>query len=102
MPIQPKNKNFYPLFSNGTEFDHWTYNNCEKCVKAVFYNEKRGVWPKYRCAIQKNIDEACIGDGKGTKRVYDACRSAECPYKRIERKAYPKRKKDNSLTINFE
>ena len=91
----------YTLFSNGTEFDQWMNNNCDNCVKAVSYNAKTDNYPKYRCAIQKHIEEAYIGDGKGTNRVYNACRSAECPYKRTERKVSPKRKKDKSLTIQF-
>lgn len=91
----------YMLFSNGTEFMMWQERNCEKCVKAVFYNPKTDTYPKYRCAIQKHIEEACIGDGRGSKRVYEACRSTICPQKRTERKAYPRKKKDNSLTINF-
>ena len=99
MPIRPENKKRYPLFSNGTEFMEWQSHNCEKCVKAVFYNEKKDFYPKYRCAIQKHIEEACIGDGFGSKKVYDACRSYECQYKRTERKIYPKRKKDKSLEL---
>ena len=80
----------------------WYEHNCTQCVKAVFYNEKKQTQPKYKCAIQKHIDEACIGDGKGDKRTYDTCRSFDCPYKQTERKKYTKRKKDKSLTLNFE
>lgn len=92
----------YTLFSNGTEFELWTEHNCDKCVKASHYNEKTDTYPKYRCAIQKHIDMAFIGDGKGSKRDYEACRSYDCPYKRTE---WPERKrkgkKDKSLTIEF-
>lgn len=70
----------YPLFSNGTEFDFWTSRNCEKCAKGVFYNEKKDYFPKWRCAIQREIDEACITDGMGSKRVHDAVELARCPY----------------------
>lgn len=96
-----KDKEQYMLFSNGTEFMIWQARNCEKCVKAVFYNQKTDTHPKYRCAVQKHIEEACIGDGRGNKRTHDACRSSECPYKRTERKTYPRKKKDLSLTLNF-
>ena len=78
-------KESFPLFSNGTEFMLWTSRNCEQCVKAVFYDEKRDRYPKYRCAVQKHIDEACIGDGNGNKRDYDATHSFDCPYKRTDR-----------------
>ena len=81
----------YPLFSNGTEFMMWTARNCDQCVKAVFYNEKKDVYPKHRCAIQKHIDEACIGYGYGNKRDYDATHSTDCPYKRTERKRYKRK-----------
>lgn len=94
-------KERYMLFSNGTEFMMWQERNCEKCVKAVFYNEKKDTWPKYRCAVQRHIEESCIGDGRGNKRDYDACRSAECPYKRTERKTYQRKKKDKSLMLEF-
>ena len=83
----------YPLFSNGTEFMLWQTRNCEQCVKAVWYNEKKNLFPKYRCMVQKHIEEACVGDGMGTKRDYDATHSRDCPYKCTERKRYAKRVK---------
>lgn len=94
----------YPLFSNGTEFMLWQARNCEQCVKAVFYNEKKDYYPKYRCAIQRHIEEACIGDGCGNKRDYEATHSCDCPHKCTERKRY-KRKgviTDNDLFKNIE
>ncbi len=81
----------YPLFSNGTEFMEWQSRNCEKCVKAVFYDEKKDRWPKYRCAVQKHIEEAAITDGCGNKRDYEATHSLDCPYKQTERK--PRKRK---------
>lgn len=92
--------NKYPLFSNGTEFMLWTSRNCEQCVKAVFYNEKKNFMPKYRCAIQNHIDYAAIDDGCGNKRDYDATHSYDCPHKKTtqpQRKQY--KKKDNSLNL---
>ena len=88
-------KESFPLFSNGTEFMMWTAHNCEQCVKAVFYNEKKDFYPKYRCAIQKHIDEACIGYGYGNKRDYEATHSFDCPHIQTERvKRVRKVKKD--------
>ena len=75
----------YQLFSNGTEFMQWQLRNCEQCVKAVFYNEKKDFYPKYKCKIQEHIEMAAIGDGTGNKRDYDATHSCDCPHKRTKR-----------------
>ena len=88
-----------PLFSNGTEAEMWIERNCERCVKGVFYNEKKGTIPPYRCAIQKHIDEAWIGDGRGNERDYEATRSYNCPHIKTE---WAKRKNQkNELTLNL-
>ena len=92
----------YQLFSNGTEFTLWQNRNCCKCVKAVWYNEKKDIYPKYRCMVQKHIEEAAVTDGMGSKRDYDATHSYWCPYKCIERKRYPRRKKDSNQTDLFQ
>lgn len=76
----------YTLFANGTEFMIWQGNNCERCIKAVFYNEKRGTFPSYRCAIQREIELAAVTDGCGTQRAYDATQRNICPYRQTERK----------------
>ena len=89
------------LFSNGTEFMVWQSRNCEKCVKAVFYDEKKDKYPKYRCAIQKHIEEAAITDGRGNKRDYEVTHSYDCPYKQTERKAKMVKKDRNQLELNF-
>lgn len=91
------------LFSNGTEFMIWQDENCCKCVKAVFYDEKKGKYPNYRCAIQKHIEEACIGDGRGNGRDFEAVSQRICPYRMTERtKRKKKKKKEQTLTIPFE
>ena len=93
----------YVLFSNGTEFGMWQERNCERCVKAVFYNEKTDTYPKYRCAVQRNIEQAAIGDGRSDKRTYLACHLPECPYIKTERTTKKYVKKDNlTLKLNFE
>ena len=89
------------LFSNGTEFMVWQSRNCEKCVKAVFYDEKKDKYPKYRCAVQKHIEEAAVTDGCGNKRDYEATNSYDCPYKQTERKAKMVKKDRNQLELNF-
>lgn len=90
-------KERFPLFSNGTEFMAWQFRNCEQCVKAVFYNEKKDYFHKYRCKIQEHIDEAAIGDGTGNKRDFEATHSYDCPHKRTERPVRSKRPKDKDL-----
>lgn len=89
----------YPLFSNGTEFMLWQGRNCEQCVKAVFYNEKKDFYPKYRCAIQRDIEEACIGDGTGRQRVWEATHAGFCPYLKTERTARKRKSNDKSLEL---
>lgn len=89
----------YQLFSNGTEFMAWQYRNCEKCVKAVWYNEKKDFYPKYRCKIQEHIEYAAVNDGMGKKRDYEATRSYECPHKRTEPYFRKKKELKNQLEI---
>ena len=88
----------YPLFSNGTEFMLWTGRNCDRCIKAVFYNEKKDFYPKYKCRIQEHIEMACIGDGMGSARDYKATHSYICPYIKTEkqRKKQSNQKKDKA------
>lgn len=93
------NKQRFPLFSNGTEFMAWQSRNCEQCVKAVFYNEKKDFSPKYRCKIQEHIEDACITDGMGNKRDYDATHSYDCPHKRTEIKKRVKEKDLQQLNL---
>ena len=81
----------------------WQARNCERCVKAVFFNEKKNIYPKYRCAVQAHIEEAAITDGCGNRRDYEATHATVCPYRKTERTRRVRRvNKDNSLTINFD
>lgn len=91
----------HQLFSNGTEFMLWQARNCEKCVKAVWFNEEKRFLPKYRCMVQKHIEEAAVTDGMGSKRDYDATHSYWCPYKSTERKRYPKKVKENKNKVEL-
>ena len=91
----------YPLFSNNTEFILWQARNCEKCVKAVWFNEEKRFLPKYRCMVQKHIEEAAVTDGMGSKRDYDATHSYWCQYKSTERKRYPKKVKENKNKVEL-
>lgn len=91
----------YPLFSNGTEFMEWQSRNCEQCVKAVFYNEKKDYYPKYRCAIQKHIEIAAIADGTGSQRDYNATHSVICPYRATERKPQKRKAKTDKNQLQL-
>lgn len=77
--LQKRNRE-YLLFSNGTEFMMWQEQNCNRCAKAVYYNDKKNYQPKYRCAVQKHIEDALITDGCGNKRDYNATHLDICPY----------------------
>ena len=79
----------------------WQARNCEKCVKAVWFNEEKRFLPKYRCMVQKHIEEAAVTDGMGSKRDYDATHSYWCPYKSTERKRYPKKVKENKNQVEL-
>jgi len=94
-----KNQKRFPLFSNGTEFMLWTLRNCDRCIKAVFYNEKKNTCPKYKCRIQEHIEIACIGDGMGNERDYKATHSYICPHIKTERKKPRKKTNENELTL---
>lgn len=93
-------KEKYPLFSNGREFMMWQERNCERCVKAVFYNEKKDIYPKYRCKIQEHIEFASVCDGTGNKRDYEATHSAVCPQIKIE-KVMKRKEPKEQLTFQF-
>lgn len=88
-------KKRYPLFSNGTEFMLWQSRNCDRCVKAVWFDIENNRMPKYRCAIQDHIELAAVTDGMGNKRDYDATHSRDCPYRKTERKIYKRKFKKN-------
>ena len=93
-------KKQFVLFSNGTEAEMWMERNCERCIKGVFYNEKTDRYPKYRCAIQKHIEEAWVGDGRGDERTYNAVSHAVCPHIKTEWQKRKKTRKEK-LTLNL-
>ena len=91
----------YRLFSNGTEYMSWIERNCDRCVKSVFPNEKTDKLPKYRCAVQRNIDMALFKDGCGDRHTYDAVKCSVCPYLQTERKTYRKKEKIDENQLNL-
>lgn len=72
-------------FSNGTEFMIWQERNCCRCTKSVWYNEKKGTYPKYKCAVQRDIELQACGMLEINERSYNAAKCAKCPYRLTER-----------------
>lgn len=69
-----------PCFSNGTEFMWWQDVNCCHCKKAVWYNEKLDRYPKYKCAVQRDIEAQAAGIDEINVRSYEAARQSRCPF----------------------
>lgn len=91
-----------PVFSNGTEFELWMADNCDRCVKASRYNEKADTYTKFRCAVNREIIMAYMDDDRASQRSYDICQNAVCPNIQTERKVYAKRPKPDSQPNLFE
>ena len=94
----------YPPFSNGTEFMMWEEHNCDRCIKSSRYNEKTATYTKIRCAVQREIFDAMMGEPV-SQRTYDICQKLRCPHIKTE---WPKRTKksktqkiDGQLEFNF-
>lgn len=86
-------------FSCGTDFEAWSEHNCDHCVKASHLRESIAgeEYTTFRCAVQKEIILASIGDGLVSKRSYDICQHWDCPNRQETRKKYHKR--DNSPSL---
>lgn len=95
-------KSKYPVFSNGTAFDCWLSRNCDRCIKASKYSERTDEYTKFRCAVQRELLEAYIDDGRASQRTYDICQNRDCPYIQTERKVYAKRPKTDNHPNLFE
>ena len=67
-------------FPNGAKMMIWQELNCSLCKKAVFYNAKLGRIPKYRCAVQSQIEGQANGEMEINQRTFDATQSRECPF----------------------
>lgn len=70
----------YLLFSNGTDFMWWQDANCCRCRKAVWYNEKTQSFPKYKCALQRDIEQQAGGIDEINIRTFNMIHGcAKCP-----------------------
>ena len=92
-------------FSNGTEFMLWNEHNCDRCVKASHYDEKKDKYTSYRCAIQRDIDTRLFSNEPISERTVTICdnfilNGVRCPFLKMERKKHTK-KVNNQLSIEL-
>lgn len=68
------------IFANDTDMMFWQERNCMSCEKAVWYNAKLGRLPRYKCALQRDMEAQAAGQLAINERSYKACHDvAECP-----------------------
>lgn len=82
-----------PCFNSSTEFMIWQERNCCQCKKAIWYNERLGRYPQYRCAVQRQLEEQVGGIEEVSQRTYAATQQASCPFLR------PKKKEKTSAEV---
>ena len=87
-----------PPFSNGTEFMVWEEHNCDLCIKASRYDEKKQDYTKVRCAVQQGIIDSMMGLPI-PQRSYDALQEWDCPYKKTERTKRKAKINPNQTTL---
>lgn len=58
----------------------WQSNNCDRCKKAVFYNQRLNRMPAYRCAVQRQIEDQQLGEMEINQRTFDAVQSTTCQF----------------------
>ncbi len=68
----------------------WQDENCCRCKKAVWYNEKLDRYPQYRCAVQKQIEWQAVGIDEISQRTYDAAHQRRCPFFKSKVEEKPK------------
>lgn len=68
------------IFANDTDMMFWQERNCMSCEKAVWYNAKLGRLPRYKCALQRDMEAQAAGRLAINERSYKACHDViECP-----------------------
>lgn len=55
------------IFANDIKMSYWQQDNCMRCAKAVWYNTQLGRCPKYKCALQRDMEAQAAG-GHGNQR----------------------------------
>lgn len=67
-------------FDDAVSLAIWQEGNCFKCKKAVFYNSRLGKMPKYKCALQRDIEaEAADGTSVTERTLQLVCKDKRCP-----------------------
>lgn len=67
-------------FATDKDLMLWQEANCINCKKAVWYNQRLGKMPQYRCAIQKQIEAQAAGEAEINERTYKATRCKKCAF----------------------
>ena len=49
------------IFANDIKMSYWQQDNCMRCAKAVWYNTQLGRCPKYKCALQRDMEAQAAG-----------------------------------------
>lgn len=78
-----------PCFATDKDLMIWQENNCLQCSKAVWYNAKLGRCPKYRCAVQKQIETQAAGELEINERTYIITRDKRCSLFRFKSEEKP-------------
>ena len=69
------------IFANDINMSYWQQDNCMRCAKAVWYNTQLGRCPKYKCALQRDMEAQATGDMEINERSFNACHNAKtCPF----------------------
>ena len=79
------------IFANDIKMSYWQQDNCMRCAKAVWYNTQLGRCPKYKCALQRDMEAQATGDMEINERSFNACHNAKtCPFiKQKEQESAP-------------
>lgn len=68
-------------FKSPIELACWQEKNCQLCKKSVWYNERLHRMPKYKCAVQKQVELQCAGElDEVNERTYNAVQGDVCPF----------------------
>lgn len=70
-----------PCFKSPIELACWQEKNCQLCKKSVWYNERLHKMPKYKCAVQSQVEQQQEGKlSEINERTYLAVKNPVCPF----------------------
>lgn len=105
IPQKPMKKINKDPFSNGTEYEMFEYQCCDKCIKSskmrengTFTNADNNNLPN-KCAVQRDIMLRMVSNIPVNERTIQIChdfimKGKLCPYMQTERKKYTKKIKN--------